>query len=211
MGTVHNNFGVGGFGQGLFGSGAVGSLPQGYYLNLITSQYKNSPKMIAWLTAKLQKLDDITYCLASLATAFDLDYAVGPQLDILGQLIGQSRIVGFQPTGGGSPTLADVDYRILLRARIAQNQWTGRIDALQGTWQTLFPGGKIVIADQQNMSADIILTGAFTQIQRDLIQNGYIVPRPEGVGYNFTFAQTPLFGADLNTSLIAGADTGHAA
>jgi hypothetical protein len=184
-------------------------LASSYYLGLITSEYQLAPKFLAWLSAPLSKLLDASICLDSFTVGFDLDAAIGPQLDVLGQIIGQSRVVGFQPSNGISPTLNDASYRLLLKARIAQNQWQGTIDELQGIWAHLFPGGQIVVIDSQNMSATIILTGAFTSIVLDMIVNGYIVPRPEGVLYNYVFPVLPAFGFDQNTAYIAGPDRGH--
>jgi hypothetical protein len=72
----------------------------------------------------------------------------------------------------------------------------------------LFPGGKIVLNDGQNMSCTILLSGSFTSIATDLINNDLIVPRPEGVLYNITFATLPVFGFDENNANVAGFDTG---
>jgi hypothetical protein len=202
-------FGTGGFGYGgfgvLFGQGPIPS----YYTGLLTSQYQTSPNLLAWLRAVVLKMDDVGKCLATFEAGFDFDLAVGAQLDQLGLLIGQARVVGFQPSGGVSPTLDDTTYRLLLRARIAQNNWDGKIDSLQAIWQGLFPGGTIAIQDSQNMTATVILAGAFTSITQDLITNGYIVPRPEGVLYSFTFSTLPIFGFDSDNSFIAGFDHGH--
>ena len=74
----------------------------------------------------------------------------------------------------------------------------------------MFPSGNLVINDNQNMTATIIVAGTFTSIILDLITNGYIIPRPEGVLYTYVTTTLPIFGADLNNSYIAGADLGHA-
>jgi hypothetical protein len=203
-------FGTDGFGYGGFGmEWGQGPIPF-YYLSLLTSQYQSSsPNFLSWLTAPLLIMDGVTQCLANFDAAFDLDIAVGPQLDVLGQLIGQSRTVGFQPSDSVSPTLTDPTYLLLLRARVAQNSWDGTIDSLQGIWQTLFPGGTIAIEDSQNMTATILLTGAFSSILQDLITNGYIVPRPAGVQYTYNFSTLPAFGFDVSNAYIAGFDVGH--
>lgn len=111
--------------------------------------------------------------------------------------------------GGVSQVLSDADYRILLRAKIAQNQWDGTIDSLYSVWQELFPGGIIIINDEQDMSATIILAGAFSPTTISMISNGLIVPRPEGVQYNYVFGNLPLFGFDRNDTYVAGFDTGN--
>lgn len=201
-------FGFGGYGLGTWGNPPVTFLPVGYYLQLITSEYQGSTKFLNWLLSCLRPLDDASECLSSFVTSFDLDYAVGVQLDALGVIIGQSRTVGFQPTGGISPILTDNAYRILLKARTLQNNWSGTINSLYTSWQKLFPGGRITIVDNQNMTATIILTGSFDSIVKDLIAQGYIVPRPETVFYTFVFGGLPAFGADFDNSFVSGVDSG---
>lgn len=207
--------GYGASGYGVGGYGAGGSLPGvmsslGYYLGLFTSQYQTSPKLLAFALALIKPFTDAGVLLNQLNPAFSLDQAVGRQLDALGTVIGIGRVVGFQPTGGISPVLDDATYRILLKAKVAQNQWDGQAGSLWGIWQSLFPGGTIYITDNQNMTATIILTGSFTSIIQDLITNGYIVPRPETVQYTYTFATLPLFGFDgTNPTFVAGFDVGH--
>jgi Protein of unknown function (DUF2612) len=208
MPQINEGFGIGGFGEGPFGGEPVENLPISYYLSLITSEYQGSPKFLQWISVLLKPLDDASQCLESMSLAFDLDQAVGVQLDTLGVIIGQSRVMTFQPSGGVSPVLDDTTYRLLLRARIARNQWDGSIDGLQSTWQTLFPGGQISIEDAQNMSAEIILSGAFTSIAQDLINNDLIIPRPAGVLYDYTFGSLPVFGFGPRTTVIAGFGTG---
>lgn len=186
----------------------IGQLPISYYTGLLTSEYKGATNFNAWLTAVLQIADDISNCLASVYQAFDLDFAVGVQLDILGQIIGVSRTVPFQPSGSVSPVLDDDTYRILLKATAANNQWDGNIGSLYPIWTYLFPGGRIAILDNQDMTATIIVSGSFTSIIKDLISNDMIVPRPQAVKYTYEFGSTPLFGFDRNDSFIAGFDTG---
>jgi Protein of unknown function (DUF2612) len=187
------------------------SLPQTYYQDLLTSEYRPgpSPEFNQWLAAVLSIANDITNCLLSITQAFDLDFAIGVQLDVLGQIVGVSRTVNFQPSNGVSPILDDTTYRILIKATIAQNQWDGTIGALYPVWNQLFPGGKITIIDNQNMTATILVTGSFTSIIQDLIVNGLIVPRPQAVAYTFVFGTQPFFGFDTNNDLIAGFDIGH--
>lgn len=108
-----------------------------------------------------------------------------------------------------SPILDDSTYRTVLTARIFYNHWNGQIDSLQGLWAQLFPGGSIAIQDNQDMTATIILGGLFTSIITDLIENGYVVPKPQGVRYTFVFPQLPMLGYDRNDGTIAGWDQGH--
>jgi hypothetical protein len=147
--------------------------------------------------------------MVQMDTALNLDVAVGAQLDTRGLIVGASRTVGFQPSNGVSPVLDDNTYRIYIKSKIVDNQWDGTIGSLYSVWQQLFPGGVITIIDNQNMTADITMAGSFTSILQDLITNGYIIPRPEGVLYTYLFGVTPYFGFDSLPGFIAGFDTGH--
>lgn len=197
-------YGFSGYGFGGYGNQPIQTLPIGYYMNLLTSQYTNSSKLNALLYLLLKKFDDVSQCLVQMDTAFDLDIAVGVQLDMLGAIAGAVRTVSFQPSNSVSPILDDATYRIYIKSKIAQNQWDGTVDSLYPIWQTIFPGGSIVIEDAQNMTAIIVLTGTFTSIVQDLITNGYIVPRPEGVLYTYQFTTLPAFGFGVSPGYIAG-------
>lgn len=64
-----------------------------YYVQRLIFQYATQPnaqRLIA-LLAKIGQLDDLA---TQLSTAFDLDTAIGVQLDILGKYIGVSRVQG---------------------------------------------------------------------------------------------------------------------
>ncbi len=201
-----------GYGSGKYGIADVGPptpFSLGYYLNLLTSEYRMAPNLNAWLLDLLSPLNDTTTLLSGMTEAFDLSSAVGVQLDTLGAIAGVGRTVNFQPSGGVSPGLDDATYRILIQATIANNQWDGTQESLYPIWNSLFPGGYINIIDNQNMSATIVLSGSFSSIIQDLIVNGYIVPRPEGVEYTYEFSNLPIFGfSATNTAFIAGWGTG---
>ena len=203
-----------GYGSGKYGiadGGPIYAQTIWYYLSLLTSEYRLAPNLNNWLYALLSPLNDVTNCILTMTESFDVSSAQGVQLDVLGAIVGVGRTVGFQPSGGVSPVLNDATYQLLILATIANNQWSGKQSELYPIWQTLFPGGRLVIVDNQNMSATIVLSGVFTSIIQDLITNGYIVPRPEGVEYTYTFASLPIFGTDENNSFIAGVDLGHLA
>lgn len=206
---MNPSYGVQGYGTGGYGNEPIEALPIGYYTGLLTSEYALSPKLNQLLYVLLKKFDDVSQVLVQLDTALDLDIAVGPQLDMLGAVVGASRTVGFQPSDGVSPVLDDATYRLYIKAKIAQNQWDGTLVGLYPIWGQLFPGGQIIILDNQNMSVDITLTGAFTSITQDLITNGYVIPRPEGVLYTFVFGTLPFFGFGSSPGFIAGFGIGH--
>ena len=137
------------------------------YLQLITSEYQNSPKLLSWLNGLLTLASDITTLTSNLEPAFDIDLAVGAQLTTLGVIIGLPREItnaipgmffswydGHSPTedlgwGYGSwrgPTektesmtlLPDDAYRQILKFKIIQNKWDGSVNSLYQAWYEIF-------------------------------------------------------------------------
>jgi len=80
-----------------------------YYLSLFTSMSKSAPKFYAWAAMLLAPLMDMLamvqqayqkFALPSTAALLQFAYsAAGPQLDIIGQIVGASRYLPFQPYG----------------------------------------------------------------------------------------------------------------
>ena len=187
------------------------------YLNLITSEHQNKPKFAAWLTAPLSILDDTTNLVINLGVYFDLDTAIGAQLDTLGDIVGVKRTVNFQPTSfysvgvmgvsylvSPSPVLNDYEYRLIIRAKILQNMWDGTLPSLYEIWNILFPDAYLILKDNQNMTMDAFIIGLSSQLQKDLVANGYLIPKPQGVGVNYSYSSTPLFAFGVEGSDLQG-------
>lgn len=177
------------------------------YLELVTSEHCLKPKFMDVVWGHLEFFQNMCDLLNEWDDAFNIDLAVGVQLDILGQLIGTPRILPYQPTDGSSAILTDDDYRFLLKARIAWNFWDGTREGLIRLWETQFPNSEMTIDDHQNMTVTLIITFlGLTDSQLDLVENGIIPPRPEGVLYNYTVIRirTFAYGADAETSEVYG-------
>lgn len=151
------------------------------YLDLIPSQHRDKQKFIAWLTAVLEKGEATITVVKSIPDAFDIENAVGKQLDTQGELIGRTRYLPFQLDDGTSPVLDDENYRTALKAKIARNQWDGTIPQIHELWDTLFPDAKMRIKDNQNMSMKAIIRGELGLESVHLVTVGYIIPKPFGV------------------------------
>ena len=173
------------------------------YLNIITSEHRQQPKYIAMLTAYLRKLQDAQLVIEALDLHFDLNEAIGAQLDRLGDIVGRSRILAFQPESR-SALLDDDNYRLIIKAKILQNQWAGTIEDMANLFQQVFPDMQLKIIDHQNMSMEIQVTGLRDDLQLQMLNNGYVIPKPEGVRIKITFIlelerQTIYFGAALQS------------
>lgn len=173
------------------------------YLNIITSEHRQQPKYIAMLTAYLRKLQDAQLVIEALDLHFDLNEAIGAQLDRLGEIVGRGRILAFQPESR-SALLDDDNYRLIIKAKILQNQWAGTIEDMANLFQQVFPDMQLKIIDHQNMSMEIQVTGLRDDLQLQMLNNGYVIPKPEGVRIKITFIlelerQTIYLGAALQS------------
>ncbi|TWH46322.1 DUF2612 domain-containing protein [Sporomusa sp. KB1] len=179
------------------------------YLNLITSLYRDKPKFMAWLEAGLQKGEDVAELARNIHTYFDLDTAVGKQLDILGEFIGRKRVLDFQPSGGYSPVMGDSTYRFALKAKVLINIWDGMTPSIYSYWDEHFPEYHLEIYDNQDMSMDVLLVGNVGTLVKDLLEHGYLFPKPETVRINLTATGRPLFAYDMDTPAMKGYDRGY--
>lgn len=164
------------------------------YLDVITSQHRDKPKFIAWLTANLEIIDDICVTVHGLDDDFDVDNATGVQLDVVGEIVGVNRSLTFDPSDNSSPLLDDATYRFLIKAKIAQNHWKGTTPELYDIWESSFPDVQIKILDNQDMTFTVLFVSQnYTTLQKQLISNGYIMPRPQGVSITYNFNGTFSF------------------
>lgn len=233
--------GVGTWDSGLDWDSNIGPSPGDVtpYLNLFTSEHQPRPNFLEVASTLLQPLTDIQVLLASFTTLFDKDLAVGQQLDTVGQWVGVSRnlsvpITGvyfsldsttlgldqgvmqgpFDPTTG-LISLPDDEYRVLINATIALNQWDGTIPGAYAALALVFgtSGNQILIFDLGSMHMALGLIGpGLTPILQALFIGGYLNIRPSGVALDTHYTPgvpgAPYFGLDAETSVVSGLDVG---
>ena len=151
------------------------------YTDLITNYHRGKPLFVDHVDLSTRPLTDTSKALQNLLTAFDINSAVGVQLDVLGEWIGRTRIVS-QPIAGvyfsfdtdglgwdqgvwqgpydpdaGFTSLSDDTYRIVLKAKIAINSWDGQNDSLPAILETALDGSglKMQIVDNQDMTISV--------------------------------------------------------
>lgn len=178
------------------------------YQSLITSEHQNKPKFMAMLRAFVEPIINVSRVNHNMSTLMNLDTASGSILDLIGRMIGVSRQLDFTPASGDSPVLNDDYYRLILKAKIAKNQWKGTKKDFYTIWRILFPDNPIFFIDNQNMTAQVIIVGLEDELSQELITHGYIVPKPAGVRYIYGFLSDTTFAFDLNTDLMKGWDLG---
>lgn len=176
------------------------------YVNLITSEHAVQPNFVSFASNMFQKIIDCSEI--DFAAAFDLDTATGVQLDTIGAVLGRSRTLTYQPSSG-SPVLDDTNYRLVLRAKILQNQWDGTVEDALANWTEIFPEALMVIKDNQDMTMSVTVLGIADTFVREMVQNNYVVPKPQSVGTSYSFATSFVFGYGPATSIVAGYGTGE--
>lgn len=217
------------------------------YTDLITSYHRDKPLFTQHVDLATRPLSDTASTMGSLMTAFDIDTAVGVQLDILGEWIGRKRTVAIPISGvyfsldtdglgwdqgvwqgpydpdSGYTSLSDDTYRIILKAKIAINQWDGTNDALKGILDTALAGSGLTmqIVDGQDMTISIWVFPEkdISLVSRELIaaiRQGYLTVKAAGVyagTINIPSIFTPsdgskFFGFDMESDFISGFDSG---
>lgn len=217
------------------------------YTDKITNYHAGKPKFVAHIDLSTRPFSDVTTSLQSLLSAFDIDTATGQQLDILGEWIGRTRIVRQPITGvyfsfdtdglgwdqgvwqgpydpdSGYTSLSDDTYRVVLKAKIAINNWNGQNDTLPPILDAALEGSglKMQIVDNQDMSISVWVFPEvdISQVSLELIaaiKQGYLTVKAAGVWAGDI--QTPsidtpsvgsrFFGFDMDNEYIAGFDDG---
>jgi hypothetical protein len=208
------------------------------YIGLITSEHADKPKFNAMVSAVAQCFVDQQNALGSFIPSFDLDQAIGDQLDIIGEWVGISRRVStplagvyfsfdiagvgfdqgvwqgpFDPSTGIT-LLDDETYRALIRAKIGANHWDGTLGSSASILDQIFNSGThVLIQDNQDMTMTIGVSGTIpSAILLALLKGGYIPLKPEGVlvnGYVVTSSNGgSIFGFDMSGPYVSGWDTG---
>ncbi|WP_345820533.1 DUF2612 domain-containing protein [Methylobacterium fujisawaense] len=143
------------------------------YAALITPWQSTKARFVATVRVNVQPYADAQAVISTLPLAFDLDYAEGAQLDVVGQWVGRSRLVpvplpntffafgdpilGFGSgywrspldPGEGMSVLPDDLYRRLLYAKILANSWDGTSEGILAILRSYFtdPAALIVVDD----------------------------------------------------------------
>jgi hypothetical protein len=147
-----------------------------YFLDLVTAEHNQRPRYMQTVALSVDPYVDGQNIALRYPTLYDLDTAIGEQLDYVGQWVGITRYIvtpidiyfsfdmediGFDegrwqaPYEDSSITLVRLDdehYRILLRARIVANYWDGTIEGAYKAWDTLFAGTGYTVLIQNGLA-----------------------------------------------------------
>ncbi|EGD4871887.1 DUF2612 domain-containing protein [Escherichia coli] len=143
------------------------------------------PKFFAHVDLSTRPLSDVSDAMSRLIPDFDIDTAIGVQLDVVGEWVGRSRRVATPVTGiyfswdtervgwdqgiwqgpydpnDGFIDLSDEIYRLMLKVKVAINNWDGQNDSLPSILDAALAGSgiRMTIVDNQDMSISIWILG----------------------------------------------------
>ena len=226
----------------------------------VATQYTESQKFLAYIRALLDSSAELEAVLQKVAEQPDIDLAEGVNLDVIGEIVGISRIIpasvqlaffgfqdnaaalnfgeeGAQGVGGrfydeGEPYLStsvlnDPEYRMLIRAKIVKNHAVGTNEDVIAGLAYLFGGGnmaiqvavedignmaiQVAVEDIGNMAIQVAVGRPLTYLEKVLISQLDILPRPAGVriSQRVTFDTTNYFGFDWQNSAMSFGEEGQ--
>jgi hypothetical protein len=148
------------------------------YLALITSKHAGKPKFASVVTASVAPEADLQRFFLGVPAAFDLDLAIGVQLDVVGQWAGISRQVSVplispwmslddatrgldraplqEPYDIGSyySALDDDTYRRAIRAKVLANAGNSTIGVAYAALREFLPAGSLLIVTDDGYAAN---------------------------------------------------------
>lgn len=164
-----------------------------YYANLLIMQYVGLPKAYSTIVATVTPLI-MDQMPVAVQNGFNLDAAVGVQLDILAKYVGASR---YGYADNMPVTLNDSDFRQLLKMVIIKNNSGSSLATIQSLIAAAFPG-QIFVSDNQAMGLNYLIVqtlGSPALLQ--ILQTGGYLPKPMGVQLSVVVVPSitnPFFG-----------------
>jgi hypothetical protein len=185
------------------------------YLALITSYHSTRPRFVNTVAALVQPMVAAMAMLQHLTIDFDLDTAIGVQLDMVGQWLGRDRYLKLPVTNvffsfddwDGPDTgfdkgvwqgkydardqvarLDDETYRMILKLQAIANQWTGEVPPIVIPFDDVFPG--VVMDDRGDkpgglMACDVLIPGPEITKIMLYVLEQDFALKASGVRYNF--------------------------
>lgn len=177
---------------------------------LLANQFCESENFAIWLSEKMRAYDNASDWLAYVEENLDVYKAEDWWLDLIGVIVGQSRVVpaaipveffGFDDTVGGvgfgdgrfwdgveslsaSSVLADPEYRIVILARIAFNYADVSIIGIAESLSIIFNTNLINIRNKGVANCNIYIGRSLTTTEKALIDELDLLPRAGGVSFN---------------------------
>ena len=154
-----------------------------YYTNLLIKQYNNKPKAKATIELLIKNsLLLYTNILSKFIESFDINTAIGKQLDIIGFIAGVNRTYNDETT----EVIDDNTYRILIKMKLINSYSMNSIKSIvDGIYN--FLKDKLVFVNNTDMTISYIIFGEEynSNIIKIITKDRNILPAPAGVYVNY--------------------------
>ena len=152
-----------------------------YYKNLLILQYnkKDGTPRATINTIANEILGALV--VKEIEEGFNIDTAVGKQLDVIGKYIGLKRQVNVNIGTSDTNILNDEQYRILLKLRLVKNTNFSSTAQIREALYALFPN-EVRLFDNRTMVYDYQLSTLFNDLVNVIIAEE-LLPLPMGIGY----------------------------
>lgn len=182
------------------------------YLALITQEHKDKPKFVATVSASVSPFSKLQEVMRKFVSDFDVDTAIGVQLDQVGLWVGVTRTIGVPIAGyyftwddvvadgwengvwkgigdpdAGFTQLPDDIYRALIKAKIQANHWRGDIAGAYDIINAALSADNVVkIVDNHDMTMTVQVTdNVLPSVEQAIVMAGYLPIKPAGVKANY--------------------------
>lgn len=146
------------------------------------AQQRDRPKMQAWFAIVPDIGDEIHAAALQVINSYDIETNVGEQLNVIGRIVRADR--GELASVPIPPGEEDDYFRLLLRARIAQNNGDGTIDSVLTSLDIILNRVSTgVVIDHEDMSFSVNFFEALSTLERTMLNSLDIVPKPQGVRF----------------------------
>lgn len=176
----------------------------------IYAQYRNKPKAVQWYNIARTLADEISDTALAVRIMYDIDYAYGNMLDIIGRIVvvprnfiktvklypGLFALTDGDEFGdksamfsaldiGSDALMSDEIYRLVIKSKILKNNSDATIESILFGLNFLLPSAQILrLVDGEDMSFSVEFYGNITELQRWTLLNSSLVPKPQGVRFN---------------------------
>lgn len=176
----------------------------------VYAQYKDKPKAVKWFDIIPTVADDITNVYQDVRTSYDIDAAVGEQLNVIGRIVVldrsyESKVIYGINTYFGADTLAsqfggagaqfnapgttitqevsDAIFRVLIRAKIAKNNSDSTLDGIVKALSYITSSSNIQVIDNEDMTFSVSFGSELNDVERFVFDTFDVTPRPQGVQF----------------------------
>jgi len=179
----------------------------------IYAQYRGKPKLVAWLNICRELGLQLSDVYTAIRQTYDIDSQVGEQLDVIGRIVvidrnytGSVTLTVYECNVDGEceagdtsvqlsatnidqdATASDELFRIIIRAKIAENTSDGTIESVLSASNILVPSAMFdTLLDNEDMSFSLEFSGQITDIERWALLNASLIPKPQGVRFDGFF------------------------